>query len=225
MKKLILVFLLAILCAAGSFAQSLQDNEYYKKSMEFTRLSEKALSDGDYDAARDYAIKAQENAALSKQYIEAMLLAYRARSSLNAARARINQAERQNIRTRNRELYNSATALYKQASSKFDAKNYEASMEDSRAVLAMLENLEELLGIGAQGPLAAEYEVKLSLKHRDCLWRIAGFDFVYGDPKKWRSLYEANKSKFVNPEDPDLIVPGQILTIPSLQGETRSGRR
>ncbi len=34
---------------------------------------------------------------------------------------------------------------------------------------------------------------------------------VYGDPQKWRVIYEANRNLIKNP---DLIHPGQILTLP-----------
>ncbi|MCK7484003.1 MAG: hypothetical protein M0C28_48750 [Candidatus Moduliflexus flocculans] len=36
-------------------------------------------------------------------------------------------------------------------------------------------------------------------------------------------LYDANRKTFENPNDPDLILPGQVLEIPSLQGEIRAG--
>jgi len=72
------------------------------------------------------------------------------------------------------------------------------------------------------------YEVRLVPGNRDCLYRIAGYDFVYGDPARWPTIYEANRSiivrnferfvqsvsqsKFSRPED--LIFPGQVLDIP-----------
>ena len=34
---------------------------------------------------------------------------------------------------------------------------------------------------------------------------------VYGNPQKWRVIYEANRSLIKNP---DLIHPGQIFTLP-----------
>ena len=34
---------------------------------------------------------------------------------------------------------------------------------------------------------------------------------VYGDPQKWRVIYEANRSLIKNP---DLIHPGQVFTLP-----------
>lgn len=45
----------------------------------------------------------------------------------------------------------------------------------------------------------------------DCLWKIASFWWIYRNGKEWKRIYEANKDKIKNP---DLIYPGQILTIP-----------
>jgi nucleoid-associated protein YgaU len=36
-------------------------------------------------------------------------------------------------------------------------------------------------------------------------------------------LYEANKDKIPDPNNPHLIRPGTVLDIPSLHGEVRSG--
>jgi len=46
---------------------------------------------------------------------------------------------------------------------------------------------------------------------------------VYNDPRKWKTLYEANKSKMPQPNNPDLIEPGMILDIPAIKGEVRQG--
>ena len=67
------------------------------------------------------------------------------------------------------------------------------------------------------------YVVRLIPERRDCFWRIAEYDFVYGDPWKWPKLYEANKDKLPEPDNPSLIEPGIKLRIPSLSGERRSG--
>lgn len=43
----------------------------------------------------------------------------------------------------------------------------------------------------------------------DSLSKIA--KHLYGDAKKWRKIFDANKDKIKNP---DLIYPGQVFTIP-----------
>jgi nucleoid-associated protein YgaU len=45
----------------------------------------------------------------------------------------------------------------------------------------------------------------------DCLWRISGQERIYDDPGFWPIIHDANAKKIPNP---DLIYPGQELTIP-----------
>jgi len=45
----------------------------------------------------------------------------------------------------------------------------------------------------------------------DYLWRIAGMDKIYQASKFWPLIYDANRNQI---DDPDLIYPGQDLTIP-----------
>lgn len=49
------------------------------------------------------------------------------------------------------------------------------------------------------------------VKKGECLWYIAGYEDIYGNPLKWPLIYKANKDKI---KDPDLIYPGQVLAIP-----------
>jgi nucleoid-associated protein YgaU len=49
------------------------------------------------------------------------------------------------------------------------------------------------------------------VKKGECLWYIAGYEQIYGNPLKWPLIYKANKDKI---KDPDLIYPGQVLVIP-----------
>ena len=51
---------------------------------------------------------------------------------------------------------------------------------------------------------------KYTVVKGDCLWNIA--KKYYGDGSKWTKIYNANKSKIKNP---NLIYPGQKLTIPA----------
>ncbi|MCL2721864.1 MAG: hypothetical protein FWD47_11070 [Treponema sp.] len=74
-----------------------------------------------------------------------------------------------------------------------------------------------------QNTLPAQYTVRLWRETGDSFSAIAGLPFIYGDPLQWRVLYEANKNKLPNPNNPHLIYPGTILDIPNLSGEVRSG--
>jgi hypothetical protein len=73
------------------------------------------------------------------------------------------------------------------------------------------------------------YTVKSTHDNRECLYRISGYDFVFGDPAKWPYLYRANQSiidkgfrhyKNLKKDGArysraaDLIYPGQVLDIP-----------
>jgi tetratricopeptide (TPR) repeat protein len=71
--------------------------------------------------------------------------------------------------------------------------------------------------------LPSQYTVRPWAISKDCLWNIAGRPWAYGDPSKWRLLYEANRLKLPQSNNPDLIHPGMVLDIPSIQGETRQG--
>jgi nucleoid-associated protein YgaU len=225
--------LLILLAGAGLAAQSLEKNEYYKKSLEYADRSQQSLDSGAYDEAIEYAQLSQEYATRSKQYIEEMLLAYRARSAYVAAKARMDLAGRLNLRGRAAAVYDEAAAYFTSAETRFNTREYENSIPDSQKVVELLRDFEIRYPIPAAEPsppppssgLAASYEVKLIPHRRDCLWRIAEYDFVYGDPRQWPRLYEANKDKFPQPDNPHLIVPGMILTIPSIHGEQRSGER
>jgi nucleoid-associated protein YgaU len=92
------------------------------------------------------------------------------------------------------------------------------------------------VAIATEAPIATEppqvtsndvypkyYKVVWDPKDRDCLWKIAGYTFVFNNPFKWRLLYEVNKAKFVYPDNPRFISPEQVLEIPSIAGETREG--
>jgi len=46
---------------------------------------------------------------------------------------------------------------------------------------------------------------------------------VYNDPHQWKALYEANKDVLTDPKNANLILPGQVFTIPSIAGEKREG--
>jgi len=55
-----------------------------------------------------------------------------------------------------------------------------------------------------------------TVKKGECLWYIAGYPEIYGNPLEWPKIYKANRDII---RDPDVIYPGQVLRIPR-EGES-----
>jgi nucleoid-associated protein YgaU len=72
-------------------------------------------------------------------------------------------------------------------------------------------------------PLPAQYMVRPWSVSEDTFKSIAARPWVYGDESEWQRLYNANRSKLPYPNNPDMLMPGIVLDIPSMEGETRSG--
>jgi nucleoid-associated protein YgaU len=118
------------------------------------------------------------------------------------------------------------------------AEKWESAAEKARRVINALANVKapapvQIVTTPAQSvteqpepsqtPLPARYTVRPWAVSKDCLWNIAGRPWAYGDPAKWRLIYNANKTRMPQPDNPDLIEPGMVLDIPSIRGETRQG--
>jgi len=113
--------------------------------------------------------------------------------------------------------YVSAKATLDVAKKAFDSGDYATALAKATKASGMFAAIPEF------APLPATYTVRLIPNRRDCLWRIAEYPFIYNNPLKWKVLYDANKSTFKDPSNPDLIFPGQILDVPSIAGEVRDG--
>lgn len=101
-------------------------------------------------------------------------------------------------------------------------KAYDTGDYDTATVLAKQAKAELDL-VRGKTLLPASYTVRLIPGDRDCLSKIAGYPFVYGDRSQWVRLYQANKATLKHPEDADILLPGEVILIPSLAGEKRSG--
>lgn len=77
--------------------------------------------------------------------------------------------------------------------------------QNIRALLAAREGEPAPRGGGDEKPRG------WSVRRGDSLWRISGRGDVYGDSRKWTRIYESNRGLI---RDPDLIFPGQELSIP-----------
>jgi nucleoid-associated protein YgaU len=52
---------------------------------------------------------------------------------------------------------------------------------------------------------------------------IAADPRIYSNRNDWFALYQANRDKLRNPDNPDLLVPGTVIEIPGIAGEVREG--
>jgi nucleoid-associated protein YgaU len=110
--------------------------------------------------------------------------------------------------------YRLAQRVFREARTARSRGNFEDAQERAARVLSILAVMQ---------PLPAQYLVSTWSAMRDCLWNIAAQPQIYGDPLKWTVIFEANRDRLSNPDNPDLIHPGMLLDIPSIRGEMRSG--
>lgn len=219
MTRLSKLFAIAVLVSTGTlaFAQhSLYDNPNYKRSQELRRQADIAFAQGEYLKAEEYSRESERLSALSREEAETQLLQWVANSWKNRAADRIAFGEKNGAAGALGAGWTEAKVSFALAVREYDAKRYAESTTASKSVLDLMKDFDP-------SRLPAFYTVRLIPDARDCFWRIAGYSFIYGDPWKWRVIYEANKNKIPQPDNPDLIVPGIVLTIPSITGEARSG--
>jgi nucleoid-associated protein YgaU len=53
-----------------------------------------------------------------------------------------------------------------------------------------------------------------SVQSGDSLTSIAADPDIYNDPERWAQLYDTNRDRMANPENPHLLLPGMVLEIP-----------
>lgn len=216
MRKFIALAIAAV-CSAGLFAASYKNNTYQKLAWEYTRKAERALDAGEYALAEDYAAKAQENAALSEAYINHMMSRDSAGKNMTLAKNRLEYVQSIHGEQNFPIAYEAASRLYAQAQESFDGEDYEGASSLARQVIDALSEVYEIT------PLPKYYIVRPWAQTKDCFWNISGRPYVYNNPFLWENLYEANKSALPKPENPNLILPGMKVEIPSLTGEYRDG--
>lgn len=124
--------------------------------------------------------------------------------------------------------YNQASTTLIFAKQALDGEDFSNSLFNSKLVIEMVNAMyngadynQETTIVETTGVLFPKYyKVQYRKVDTDSLWKIASYDFIYGDGNLWKKIYEANKDKI---KDPNIIINGQILLIPSLKGETRDG--
>lgn len=217
MRK-IAVAIVASLCAmCAAFAVSYKNNTYQKLAEEYAKKADAALDAGEYDLSEEYARKAVENASLSKAFIDSMNARYHAQTEIAAAEEKMRWAKSINAEAAFPTAYSAGQEALDNAKSAFEREDYESALKYARAVN------EALAGVYEVVPLPKFYVVRPWAENRDCYWNISGRKYVYNNPLLWENLYQANKGKMPRPNDPNLILPGMKMEIPSIAGELRDG--
>jgi nucleoid-associated protein YgaU len=153
------------------------------------------------------------------------------KSSLAGASANTEQKTPGDIR--NNEYLQESQRLAKLAEDAYEFGDYDASANFAEAAIRSAELSDEYIAqqtgvtittsVPSPDAFPATYTIRAWSVSHDCFWNIAGRPWVYGNPHQWRVLYNANKAKLPDPNNPNLIEPGIVLDIPSLKGEVRQG--
>ncbi|MDR1506289.1 MAG: LysM peptidoglycan-binding domain-containing protein [Treponema sp.] len=235
-KAAVLFFVIQFFILAPVFAQdagqgerdvprSILNNSYYLQSVRLTQLAKDAYEEGDYDGSANYAEQAAGFARLSDDYVAMRLADY----AIARAHSRYTWAGQVDAATRYPSEYAEAGNYYNLALVAREDAEWDAAVEAAEKVLSLLANVQAPGRQGTEpagprdGTLPAQYTVRHWNTTGDCLSAIAGWSWVYGDVYQWEKLYEANRDKLPDPDNPHLIRPGMVLDIPSLRGEVRRG--
>lgn len=181
-----------------------------KSILAFIKDAEAAFKAGDYETADTKARAAVDLSDTIRKRDEAEKIFSLASAALDGAKQSKLDAEKP-------QEFQQASGLVDNAKTAIDKENYDDCIKFSKEALAILDS------IGGGAILPKYYKVRLIPKRRDCLWRIAEYDFVYKNGAYWHVLYDANRSSLKYPDNPDLIFPGQTFVLPSLKGEKREG--
>jgi hypothetical protein len=204
---------------SSAIPQNIQNNQFFLESLRLEKLAQDTYEYGDYEASAGFAEEAIINAKLSDEYVATQLLV--------EAKRLVDWADFYNIAERHpnnvqlgKDHYVTAVALHSDESWNESSDSSIKSIEVLSVLLAgtgAVTSDRPATSGGSSGTTSSsgnQYTVRTWAVEKDCFWNIAGYSWVYGDPWKWRTLYEANKHKIPNPNNPDLIEPGTVLDIP-----------
>ena len=199
----------------SEYVRAFLNNEYLLENIRLVAMAEERYNQGFYDDAAEYAREAIRYARLSDEYVALHLRMRETDNAIGSARFRLDWARRVGAPTRYAAVYERAQATFAEA---LDAREREAWDPARNLALRVIDILADVTPV-----LPAQFLVRTWAGSRDCLWNIAALPEVYGDPTRWPILYQANRHRMPRPGDPDLILPGMILDIPSIAGEIRYG--
>ena len=207
--------------AASSDAEipyNIRNNQYYLESLRFSKMAQDSYDYGDYDASTGYAEEAIRYARLSDEYVALQLKIKETNDAIASAKQRLDWADSSGAAKQYPAEYDEAQDYYNASLSFRSAEEWDDAIISANKVVELLAYIQ-----APSGALPAQYTVRTWESFRDCLWNIAGRSWAYGDPFKWKVIYDANKAKLPQQDNPDLIEPGMVLDIPSIKGEARQG--
>jgi hypothetical protein len=216
MKKLLLCILAASV-GCSLFSLSYTNNTYQRLADEYTKKAASAFNAGMYDQAVEYSKKAEENAALSQGYIDMMMARSNADQQLKIARDKMDWAKKIRADKNFPMAYSAGETALNSAQTSYASEDYKSAAEYAGQVVAALDGVYEIT------PLPQFYIVRPWADTKDCYWNISGRPYIYNNPLLWENLYQKNKKAMPKAEDPNLILPGMKMEIPSLSGEYREG--
>ncbi len=218
MKK-VLVLASFLLSGMLAFSVSYKNNTYQKLADEYTRKAEHALDAGEYVLAEEYAAKAEENARLSEEFVKKMLARADCDTVMKQASKKLEYAKSINAERNFPMAYSSAQKSFASAQESYNKEDYVSATAFAKQVLTALADIREIT------PLPEYYVVRPWAETKDCYWNISGRPYIYDNPLLWENLYqnEENKKNMPRPNDPNLILPGMKMKVPSITGEYREG--
>jgi hypothetical protein len=197
----------------SSVPQDIRNNEFFLESLRLTKLAHDTFEFGDYDASAGFAEEAIRYAQLSDEHVAVQLID-EAKRLLDWANVNNIVGQYPNDYEESKNYYDTAVVAY-------------SNEEWTKSIDAAIKSIEILAALEAEAnrvlPLPGQYTVRSWAGEKDCLWNIAGYPWIYGEPRRWRDLYEANRPRMPDPNNPNLIEPGMVLDIPSIRGEVRQG--
>jgi len=222
-RKITLALLISVFFTVQVFAatgdeegsqipQGIRNNEFYLESLRLSKLAQETFDYGDYDASAGFAEEAIRYTQLSNEYVASQLL--------SEAKRLMDWADSNNIAGLYPSEYYDGKNYYEVSVTAHSSGDLDKTISAAIKEIEIFSPIEALLGDAA---LPSQYTVRPWASSKDCLWNIAGYSWVYGEPEKWRVLYDANKAKLPDPNNPNLIEPGMVLDIPSISGEVRRG--
>jgi tetratricopeptide (TPR) repeat protein len=222
---------------------NIRKNRYLEESARLQQLANQSFAGGDYDKAVKYASDAIKAASMSDIYTKQQLKIYTANNKMSDALQRLAWADLSEAKRYFPAEFYDAKTYYNLGLIARDARKWDDTINNADKVIQTLAAVavppEKISAAPPQvqkvdavpenekpdkdTALPAQYIVRSWDKYGDCFWNIAGRSWVYGDPHRWPILYQANRKKLPDPDNPNLIEPGMIMDIPSINGEIREG--